>query len=70
VSVVFYLLDIILFVYYAAKTKMATVQNEISNAITLKGSTEIVADFFGNEVYTTTYVHLLVTTGLLSSVNV
>jgi len=26
---------------------MASVQNEINSSITLKGSTEIVADFFG-----------------------
>ena len=28
---------------------MASVQKETSNSITLKGSTEIVADFFGNK---------------------
>ena len=37
------------FVYYSAKNKMASVQKETSSAITLKGSTEIVADFFGKE---------------------
>jgi len=36
-------------VYYSAKNKMASVQKETNNAITLKGSTEIVADFFGKE---------------------
>jgi len=35
---------------YTAKSKMASVQKETSSAITLKGSTEIVADFFGNKV--------------------
>jgi len=43
-----YLLKTILFTN-TAKNKMASVQKETSSSITLKGSTEIVADFFGNE---------------------
>ena len=42
-----YLLKTILFTN-AAKNEMAAVQKETSSSITLKGSTEIVADFFGN----------------------
>jgi len=43
------------FVYLAAKNKMASVQKETSSAITLKGSTEIVADFFGSSIHILNY---------------